>query len=77
MVEPYVYLKGNRKLLKCFEKGDVIRFSFTRDHFSYTVGNAFEEEKVVWGIDTIRETFAEVHERVDKRLVEIEVNRCE
>lgn len=39
--------KSDRRLLKCFKKGDTIRFSFRRDCLGCPVGNAFEEEGVV------------------------------
>lgn len=38
-----LYPKSSRRLLKCFKKGDTIRFSFRRDHFGSSVGNVFEE----------------------------------
>lgn len=38
-----LYPKSSRRLLRCFKKGDMIRFSFRRDHFGSSVGNVFEE----------------------------------
>lgn len=46
--------------------------------FGYSVKNAFEEETVVQNMTSYQEAFAEVHAKVDERLVvEMNMNRFE